>query len=163
MLIQPVLILPAPVVATGPDDTVLKELAALLLQLPEVGLRVEDVVDDATERWTAAPIDSEDEDAECRAAMQNADIDEEDADVSEHVVPMTLREARVAAHALKIFVQENQSIEAFRPFLVHFERFSREVDAVTVSARTEQSTIHHFFQPVHAADGISPSAGARAD
>ena len=156
-------ILPAAVVATGPDDTVLKELAALLLQLPEVGLRVEDVVDDATERWTAAPIDSEDEDAECRAAMQNADIDEEDADVSEHVVPMTLREARLAAHALKIFVQENQSIEAFRPFLVQFERFSREVDAVTVSARTEQSTIHHFFQPVHAADGISPSAGARAD
>ena len=156
-------ILPAAVVATGPDDDALKELAALLLQLPEVGLRVEDVVDDATERWTAAPIDSEDEDAECRAAMQNADIDEEDADVSEHVVPMTLREARVAAHALKIFVQENQSIEAFRPFLVQFERFSREVDAVTVSARTEQSTIHHFFQPVHAADGISPSAGARAD
>ena len=41
------------------------------------------------------------------------DIDEEDADVSEHVVPMTLREARLAAHALKIFVQENQSIEAY--------------------------------------------------
>ena len=38
-------ILPAAVVATGPDDAVLKELAALLLQLPEVGLRVEDVVD----------------------------------------------------------------------------------------------------------------------
>ena len=86
-------------------------------------------MDDATERWTATPIDSEDEDAECRAAMQTAETDrasdEEDADVSEHVVPMTLREARVAAHALKIFVQENQSIEAFRPFLAHFERFSR--------------------------------------
>ena len=76
---------------------------------------------------------------------------------------MTLREARVAAHALKIFVQENQSIEAFRLFLVQFERFSREVDAVTVSARIEQSTIHHFFQPAHAADRISPSSGAKAD
>ena len=86
-------------------------------------------MDDATERWTATPIDSEDEDAECRAAMQTAETDEEDsdADVSKHVVPMTpgMREARVAAHALKIFVQENQSIEAFRPFLAHFERFSR--------------------------------------
>ena len=40
----------AAVVATGPDDAVLKELAALLLQLPGVELRVEDVVDDATER-----------------------------------------------------------------------------------------------------------------
>ena len=53
------MILPAAVVATGPDDAVLKELAALLLQLLEVGLRVEDVVDNATERWSAAPIDSE--------------------------------------------------------------------------------------------------------
>ena len=51
-------ILPTAVVATGPDDAVLKELAALLLQLPEVGLLVADVEDDATERWTAAPIDS---------------------------------------------------------------------------------------------------------
>ena len=76
----------------------------------------------------------------------NAETDEESTDVNEHVVPMTLRKARVAAHALKILVQENQSIEAFCPFLVHFERFSREVDAVTVSALTEYSTIHHFFQ-----------------
>ena len=61
---------------------------------------------------------------------------------------MTLHEAtsRVAApsHALKIFVQENQSIEAFRPFLVQFERFWRELDAVIVSSRTEQSIIHDF-------------------
>ena len=76
-------------------------------------------------QWTAAPIESEDEDAEWRAAIQNTEADEQDADVSEHVVPLTLREARVAAHALKIFVQENQSIEAFRRFLVQFERFSR--------------------------------------
>ena len=58
-------------------------------------------------------------------------------------------------------MQENQSIEAFRTFLVHFERLSRGVDAVTVSARTEQSTIHDFFQPVLATDGISPSAGVQ--
>ena len=44
-LLEHAKILLAAVVATGPDDTVLKELAALLLQLPEVGLRVEDVVD----------------------------------------------------------------------------------------------------------------------
>ena len=35
-------IVPAAVVATGPEDVVLNELAVLLLQLPEVGLRVED-------------------------------------------------------------------------------------------------------------------------
>ena len=38
--------------------------------------------------------------AECRAAMQTAETDEEDTAVSEHVVPMTLREARVAAAML---------------------------------------------------------------
>ena len=44
------LAVPAAVVATGPNDAVLKELATLLLQVPEVGMRVEDVVDagDAT-------------------------------------------------------------------------------------------------------------------
>ena len=47
--------------------------------------------------------------------------------------------------------------EAFRLFLVQIDRFLRDLDAVTVSTRTEQSTIHDFFQPVHAADGISPS------
>ena len=40
------------------------------------------------------------ENAECRAAMQTAETDEEDTAVSEHVVPMTLREARVAAAML---------------------------------------------------------------
>ena len=52
--------------------------------MPEVGLLrlVEDVVGDTTEQWTAASIDSEDENAECRAAMQNTETDKEDADVS---------------------------------------------------------------------------------
>ena len=45
--------------------------------------------------------------------MQNTGIEEKDADISQHVVPMTLLQTRVTAHELMIFVQENQSIEAF--------------------------------------------------
>ena len=89
--------------------------------------------------------------------------DEENADDSEPVVPMTLRDARAAAQALKIFVQENQSTEAMRPYLEPIQALSREMEAMTVSARTQQTTIHRFFQPVRAADGASPSAGTKAD
>ena len=93
-------ILRAPVVATGPDDTVVNELADLLLQFSDSGLRVEDVLNDVTEQWTAAPVESDDEDAECRAAMEAAEPDEEEADVSELVVPMTLRDARARSRYL---------------------------------------------------------------
>jgi len=94
-------ILPAAVVAPGPDDTALNELATLLLHLSDSGLRVEDVVNDSSEQWPAAPLESDDEDAECRAAMQAAEEDEENAGDSEPVVPMTLRDARAAAQALR--------------------------------------------------------------
>ena len=49
-LLRSAKILPAAVVATGSVDAVLNELAALLLQLQEVGLLVEDVVDYAMEQ-----------------------------------------------------------------------------------------------------------------
>ena len=71
-------ILPMTVVATGPDDAVSNELAALLLKLPDIRLRIEDVVVDVTELWTAASLESEEEDAEYRAAIQNSEPDEED-------------------------------------------------------------------------------------
>ena len=49
-LLRSAKILPAAVVATGSVDAVLNELAALLLQLQEVGLLVEDVVEYAMEQ-----------------------------------------------------------------------------------------------------------------
>ena len=39
-------------------------------RLQEVGLQVENVERDAMELWTAAPIESEDKDTECRAAIK---------------------------------------------------------------------------------------------
>ena len=75
---------------------------------------------------------------------------------------MTLREARSAAQALKIFVQDNQSVEAMRGYLKPIEDLVSHMEAMTVSARTEQTRIHQFFAPVKAADGCAPSAGSGA-
>ena len=84
----------------------MNEHKALLLEFSGSALRVEDVLEDSdpTELWTAAPVESDD--AELRAALQaRAESDEEEADVSEAAVSMTLHEARSAAPALKIFAR----------------------------------------------------------
>ena len=73
---------------------------------------------------------------------------------------MTLREARGAAQAVKTFVQEN---ERMRPFLQTVEKMVREMEAMTVSARSHQSDMHDHFLPVHDAADDSPAAGAEAD
>jgi len=156
-------ILPAPV-ASGPDNEVVNELAALLLQFSTSGLGVEDLLNNATEQWTAAPVESDEEDAERTAAYRAREAsDEEEADESEPVVPMTLRQVRVAGNGVKIFVQENQNSEHMRPFLHTVEELMRAMEAMTVSARTVQKDVRDYFMPVSAADGVSPSAGDQAD
>ena len=55
-------ILLATVVATDPGDTVANEFVVLLLS--DSGLQVENVLEDATEPWTAAMVLSDDDDAE---------------------------------------------------------------------------------------------------
>jgi len=99
--------LPLPVTVTsGPSDAVIDELKALLVEFSDSSLDVENVVDHDTEQWTAAP-QSDDEDA--TAAYEARDeSDGEDADDSEPVVPMTLREVRATGQAFKIFVQDNE-------------------------------------------------------
>ena len=88
----------------------------------QTGLGVEDILEHLTEQWTAAPEESDDEDAGLKAALQaREETDEKEADESEPVVPMTLCQARSAAQALKIFVQENQSVEAMRGYLKPIE------------------------------------------
>ena len=101
---------------------------------------MENVVDHATERWTAAP-QSDDEDA-AAAYEAREECDGEVADDSEPVVPMTLREARATGQALKIFVQEN---ERMRQYLSAIESMVREMEAMTVSARSQQTDMHDFF------------------
>ena len=91
-------ILPRPVTVTsGPSDAVIDELKALLVEFSDSSLDVENVVDHATEQWTAAP-QSDDKDA-AAAYEAREESDGEDADDSEPVVSMTLREARATGLA----------------------------------------------------------------
>ena len=110
------------------------------------------------QQWTEEP-QSDDEDATAAYAAREAS-DEEEADDSEPVVPMTLREARGAGQALKTFVQEN---ERMRPYLQTIESMVREMEAMTVSARSHQSDMHDHFLSVRDAADDSPAAGAEAD
>jgi hypothetical protein len=96
---------------SGPVDSVIDELKDLLLQLAESGseaLDVEDILSRPSERWTANSVETDDEDAEFLAAYRARDeSDEEEADDSESVRALTLREARAAGEQLKTFVQQN--------------------------------------------------------
>ena len=73
---------------------------------------------------------------------------------------MTLREARRAAQTLKTFVQENARM---RPFLQAVEKMVREMEAMTVSARSHQCDMHDHFLLVHDAADDSPAAGTEVD
>jgi len=136
-------ILPLPVTVTsGPSDAVIDELKALLVEFSDSSLDVENVVDHATEQWTAAP-QSDDEDATA-AYEAREESDGEDADDSEPVVSMTLpvREARAIGQAFKVFVQKN---ERMRKYISAIESMVREMEAMTVSARSQQTDMHDFF------------------
>ena len=80
-------------------------------------------------------------------------------------MPMTLRDARIAAQAVKVFVQNNQAVEVMHGYLKPIEDLVSDLEAMTVSVRTQQTRVHNhnnFFAPVKAADGRAPSAGSRA-
>jgi hypothetical protein len=50
--------------------------------------------------------------------------------------------ARATGHAFKIFVQEN---ERMRQYLTAIESMVREMEAMKVSARSQQTDMHDFF------------------
>ena len=121
-------------------DGAIDELKALLIEFADSSLDVESLVNHVSEQWTEEP-QSDDEDA--TAAYDARELsDQEEADDSKPVVPMTLREARGAAQTLTIFVQEN---ERMRPFLQAVEKMVREMEAMPVSTRSHQSDMHDHF------------------
>ena len=59
-------------------------------------------------------------------------------------------------------MQENQDIEAMHPYLRNIEGLVREMEAMTVSARMQQTKVDQFFVPLRAADDLKSMLGARA-
>ena len=95
-------------------------------------LEVNDLTDPEEEQRLCAPIESDDEDAGLvQALLERTEVDVEGADDGVEVVPMTLKEARLACEAVKTvtFVQENQEIPALTRFLDPCEALVQELEA----------------------------------
>ena len=61
---------------------------------------------------------------------------------------MTLKEARAASEALKIFVQENQAEHSeLRDYKDAVETLNRLIEKMAFSARSRQTTIPEHFPP----------------
>ena len=86
--------------------------------------------------------------------------DEEDADGSDPVVAMTLKEAREMFVKGKNILQENQTNPSLQNYLAPVEGLVLAQEAMTFSARTCQPDIGIFFQPLPAPDSSSGAAGA---
>jgi hypothetical protein len=153
-------ILPRPI-TSGPCDAAIEELNAPLVEFSDSTIDVENLLNHVSEQWTEAP-QSDDEEAKAAYEAREAS-DEEEADESEPVVPMTLREARASVQAVKIFVQKNQGCERMCPYLSATKSLVREMEAMTVPTRTHQTDMHDFFLPARAEADASPAAGAKAD
>ena len=138
----------------GPADSVMQELQELLTSFASVlgvHLQTEDLTNDLEERWTEAPQEDVEEDAELATALLQrgpGEDDEEEADDSVERVPMTLKEARAASEALKIFVQENQAEHSeLRDYKDAVETLNRLIEKMAFSARSRQTTIPEHFPP----------------
>ena len=63
-------------------------------------------------------------------------------------MPMTIKEARKASEALKIFVQENHSEHSeLREFKDSVEGLNRLIEKMAFSARSRQTTMLDHFAP----------------
>ncbi len=155
-------ILPKPV-TSGPTDSAIDELKALLVEFSDSSIDVENSLSHVSEQLTEAPQSDDEKETAVYEAREASD--EEEADESEPVVLMTLREARALGQAVKIFVQENQGCERMRPYLSAIESLVRQMEAMPVSARTQQleTDMHDCFLPARAVADVSPAAGAQAD
>jgi hypothetical protein len=142
-------ILPAPVLVTGGGtrDDVFDELQALLVSMGDECDTLT-FVDQPDERWTEAPIESDEEDAELVAALKaRSEQDEEEDDDSPAVIPWTLSQARAASDGMKTFFHANQAEHPeLRKYMEAVEGIEKLLENMTFSARSKQTTLlQHDF------------------
>ena len=142
-------IMPVPVVVAGGGtrDDVFDGLRALLVSMGEE-CDVLTFVDQPDERWTEAPIESDEEDAELVSALKaRSEQDVEEADDSPVVIPWTMSQARAASEEMKTFVHSNQGEHAeLRKYMAAVEGLDKLLENMTFSARSKQTTLlQHAF------------------
>jgi hypothetical protein len=144
-------ILPIPVVVAGGGtrDAVFDELRNLLVSMGE-DCDVMAFVDQPDERWTEAPIESDEEDAELVSALKaSSEQDVEEADYSLVVIPWTLSQAWAASEGMKTFVHSNlEEHPELCKYMAHVEDLEMLLENMTFSARSKQTTLlQHGFNP----------------
>jgi hypothetical protein len=137
-------IMPIPVVVAGGGtrDAVFDELRDLLVSMGEE-CDVMAFVDQPDGRWTEAPIESDEEDAELVSALKaRSEQDVEEADDSLVVIPWTLSQARAASEGVKAFVHSNlEEHPELRKYMAHVEDLETLLENMTFSARSKQTTL----------------------
>ncbi len=124
----------------------LDELKALLLEFGEAirdSCTAEELIDIPAERWTESP-DSDDDECELTMAMADcAEPNESEAQDDDSVEPpaMSLKDARAASIALRMFFEENKCEEAAS----HMESVSATLSGLTVTVRHSQARMDKFF------------------
>lgn len=124
----------------------LDELKALLLEFGEAigdSCTAEELIDIPAERWTESP-DSDDDECELTMAMADcAEPNESEAQDDDSVEPpaMSLKDARAASIALRMFFEENKCEEAAS----HMESVSATLSGLTVTVRHSQARMDRFF------------------
>ena len=99
----------SPVALQNPVDTnIIAELAALLMSFGADVSTAEEMCEIDEELWTAAPIKSDNEDAELLEVLLNEPSQETEEDDSTYRVPITLCTAKENMEELKYFIQQNQ-------------------------------------------------------
>ena len=148
------------VVARGPARDVIAELQELLTQFSASGFAsAEEMCDMPDERWTTAPVDSDD-DVELIEAVRNLPP-ETDEDDSVYKPPVSLKVMRQYMEEAKYFIQENQP--AMQRHLAPMTALLKDLSVMQVTSRTMQVGIRAFCSPMASTDADASAAGAKAD
>ncbi len=129
--------MPIPVVVAGGGtrDAVFDELRDLLVSMGEE-CDVMAFVDQPDGRWTEAPIESDEEDAELVSALKariEPEQDVEEADDSLVVILWTLSQARAASEGVKAFVHSNlEEHPELRKYMAHVEDLETLLENMTL-------------------------------
>ena len=94
-------------------------------------------------RWTEAPIESDEEDAELVAAIEaHSEQDVEEADDSPAVIPWTLSQARAPSDGMKTLFRSNHGEHAeLRKYMAAVEGIEKLLENMTFSSRSKQTTL----------------------
>ncbi len=122
-------------------------------------------IDQPDERWTEAPIESDEEDAELVAVLKARSAqDEEEDDDSPAVIPWTLSQAQAASEGMKTFFYANQAGHPeLCKYMAAVEGIEKLLENMTFSTRLKQTTLLQYDFTAEPAAGQTVPDSKRAE